>query len=345
MFTTGTKFFYALTVVVLFAAAVNGFGTGGGLSGVLSFGLLGGVGEASGYAVLVFIAAVTAALGTALALLRDGDPEVQASVADLDAPPPAVPAAGPAYWPVVAAFAAALVVLGVVISPVLFVIGGLLGLLVALEWTVQVWSDRASGDPQVNREIRNRLMYPIEIPVAGAAVVGIVIFAVSRMFLALPSLASSLTAVVVAAIVLGFAFLVAYKPKLSRDAIAGLVVVTAVAIVGGGVAAAVVGEREFEVHAEEHGGEGTEGEGGEHEGDETVEGEGGEGEGGEDGEGEGGESGGDDAEVEADADTESGDTGNDTGSETGGEDEAGEGSEEGLGVPGPAVADRSGLAS
>ncbi|MDQ3385332.1 MAG: hypothetical protein M3503_04885, partial [Actinomycetota bacterium] len=270
MFTTGTKFFYAVTVVALFAAAVYGFGTGGGLSGVLSFGLLGGVGDASGYVVLVFIAAVSAVLGTALALLRDGDPEVQAAVAGLDTPPPAVPAAGPAYWPVLGAFAVVLVVLGVVISPVLFVIGGLVGLLVALEWTVQVWSDRASGDPQVNREIRNRLMYPIEIPVAGAAVVGIVIFAVSRMFLALPSLASSLIAVVVAAVVLGFAFLVAYKPKLSRDTIAGLVVVTAVAIVGGGVTAAVVGEREFEIHAEEHeGGEAEEHEGGEAEGGES----------------------------------------------------------------------------
>lgn len=274
MFTTGTKFFYAVTVVALFAAAVVGFGTGGGLSGVLSFGLLGGVGEASGYVVLVFIAVAAAVLGTALALLRDGDPEVQATVAGLDAPPPAVPASGPAYWPVLGAFAAVLVVLGVVISPVLFVIGGLTGLFVALEWTVQVWSDRATGDPEVNREIRNRLMYPIEIPVAGAAAVGIVIFAVSRMFLALPSLASSLTAVVVAAIVLGFAFLVAYRPTLSRDAVAALVVVTALAIVGGGVTAAVVGEREFEVHAEEGEGEheGGEAEEGEHGGGETEEG-------------------------------------------------------------------------
>lgn len=338
MFTTGTKFFYAVTVVALLAAAVYGFGTGGGLSGVLSFGLLGGVGDVSGYSVLVFIAAAAAVLGTALALFRDGDPDVQASVAGLDVPPPAVPASGPAYWPVLGAFAAVLVVLGVVISPVLFVIGALVGLFVALEWTVQVWSDRASGDPQVNREIRNRLMYPIEIPVAGAAVVGIVIFAVSRMFLALPSLASSLTAVVVAAIVLGSAFLVAYRPKLSRDAVAGLVVVTALAIICGGVTAAVVGEREFEVHAEEgEGGEGGEAEGGEHEG-EGSEGEGGEGEGGEHGDGEGGESGGDDAEVETDADVDSGESGNDTGTETGGE------GEEGLGAPGPAAGDPSGLA-
>lgn len=266
MFTTGTKFFYAVAVAAMLGALVYGFGTGGGLSGVLSFGLVGGVGDVSGYAVLVFIAAAAASLGTALALLRDADPDVQAAVARLDEPPPAVPASGPAYWPVLGAFAAVLVVLGVVMSPVLFVVGGLLGLLVALEWTVQVWSDRASGDPQVNREIRNRLMYPIEIPIAGAAVVGIVIFAVSRMFLALPSLASSLTAVLVAAVVLGFGFLAAYRPQLSKDTLAGLVVATALVIVGGGVAAAVVGERDFEVHAEDHG---EEGEGGGHGGDDA----------------------------------------------------------------------------
>ena len=38
----------------------------------------------------------------------------------------------------------------------------LVGLLavVVVEWTVQVWADRATGDPEVNRAIRNRLMYP-----------------------------------------------------------------------------------------------------------------------------------------------------------------------------------------
>ena len=34
-----------------------------------------------------------------------------------------------------------------------------------IEWAVQAWADRATGDPEVNRTIRNRLMYPIEIPV------------------------------------------------------------------------------------------------------------------------------------------------------------------------------------
>lgn len=267
MVTTGTKFFFAVTVVALLGAFVWGFSTGGGLSGVLTFGLLGGIGEASGYVVLVFVAAAAAVLGSATTLLRDADPEVQAAVAHLDETPPATPAAGPAYWPVLGAFAGVLVVFGLVISPVLFIIGGLLGLFVAIEWTVQVWSDRASGDPQVNREIRNRLMYPIEIPMAGAAVVGVVIFAVSRVFLALPSLGSSLIAIVVSAIVLGSAFLVAYRPALSKDAVAGLVVVVALAIVGGGVTAAVVGEREFEVHAEEGGEDGGEGVDAEHGGE------------------------------------------------------------------------------
>ena len=33
----------------------------------------------------------------------------------------------------------------------------------------QRWSERATGDAEVNRQIRNRLMYPIEIPVAEQA--------------------------------------------------------------------------------------------------------------------------------------------------------------------------------
>ena len=48
------------------------------------------------------------------------------------------------------------------------------GLVVLLEWMVSAWADRASGDEAANRRIRNRIMYPLEIPVFGA--IGMVLF-------------------------------------------------------------------------------------------------------------------------------------------------------------------------
>ena len=46
--------------------------------------------------------------------------------------------------------------------------GVIVGIVVLLEWMVSAWSERATGDPEVNRRIRNRVMNPIEIPLFGA---------------------------------------------------------------------------------------------------------------------------------------------------------------------------------
>ena len=80
-------------------------------------------------------------------------------------------------------------------------------------------AERATGDPEVNRQIRNRLMYPIEIPLAGA-VSGVVVMitAISRVFLALDKVSTAVVAVVIGAIILGIGFFVAYRPHLLKDA-------------------------------------------------------------------------------------------------------------------------------
>ena len=55
------------------------------------------------------------------------------------------------------AFGAGLVVLGLVISNVLFMVGCFLLVGVLVEWMVLAWSDRATGDPEVNRRLRRRM--------------------------------------------------------------------------------------------------------------------------------------------------------------------------------------------
>ena len=86
----------------------------------------------------------------------------------------------------------AVLVIGLAVGPIMFTIG-MVGLAICLvEWAVRSWSDRATGDPEVNRSIRNRFMQPVEIP--ALAVIGIagMVLAVSRILLALPKIGSYL---------------------------------------------------------------------------------------------------------------------------------------------------------
>jgi hypothetical protein len=252
MVTTASKFFFGAAAVALAAAVAYGLGTEGDVVGVLTLGLRGPVGDVAGYTVLIAVGVLLACLGTASSILRDADPEVQASVARLESLPPVVAPATTSYWPVLGALGAVVAAIGLVASPVLFVIG-LLGVgIVLLEWMVSAWAERATGDADVNRQIRNRLMYPIEIPVYGALGAVVAVACISRVLLAVSRIGSSVVAIVVAALILLLAFVVAYRPRLSKDLVAGLLVVVALAVVAGGIVGAASGTREFEPHEAEH---------------------------------------------------------------------------------------------
>ena len=249
MVTPASKFFFAGTFAALVAAVAYGIGTDGDLLGVTTAGLMGPVGDVAGYTVLVAIATVLLLLGTTSSVLRDADPEVQAATARLETLPPVVAPTNVSYWPVLGALGAVVAAVGLVASPVLFVVG-LMGVgLVLLEWMVSAWAERATGDPSVNRQIRNRLMYPLEIPVIGALGTLVFVVSISRILLTVSRIGSSVVAIVIAALVLAVGFLVAYRPRLGKDAIAGVLVLFAAVVVVGGVIGAASGSREF-VHEE-----------------------------------------------------------------------------------------------
>lgn len=255
MTTTASKLYLGAAVLALLSAWVYGWGTGGGLTGVMLLGLKGGVGELAGYTILVSASGVLFFLGSATSVLRDADPETQAAVARLEVAP-AVTAPAGSYWPAVGALSVVVAVVGLVASPVVFVIGCLGFIVVTLEWMVTAWSERATGDPAVNRQIRNRLMYPIEIPLFGAIGMLVLVVCLSRVFLALDKVSTAVAAMVIGAIILALAFLIAYRPNLPKDAIAAILVVAAIAVLVAGVAAASSGSRQFEHHEEEgHDGE------------------------------------------------------------------------------------------
>ncbi len=250
MITTGTKWFFGLGFVTLVLAWAYGWTTGGNGLGPITAGYKGGVGDHFGYGVLLSAAAISFVLGVVQTAVRDADAEVVAQLTGTDRVPTVTPA-GTSYWPVVGAFGAALTIVGLVTTVTVFVFGLITLGIVLIEWTVQAWADKATGDPATNREIRNRLMNPVEVPAAGLLAVALVVVAFSRVFLTLSSESAVWVATALAAVIFIVGVLVASRPKLGANVIVGLVLAGAALVLVAGVVAAANGEREFHEQGEE----------------------------------------------------------------------------------------------
>jgi len=261
MFTTGFKLYFGIAVGLFTAAIVYGYSTGGGGFGPAVWGWKGGVGDHVGYVILMGLAVVAGTIGLVLVTFRDADPAAQAHYAGVEELP-STPTVTGSIWPVVGAFGAGTMVVGLALHSAIFVVGLVLCAAVAIEWSMDAWADRATGDPATNRKLRNHIMAPIEIPAAGAAAVGLIVLAASRILLNASKNGAVIWAGVIAVVILGIGTLYATKPKLNKNIISGLVLVSACAVLAGGIVAAVDGEREFHPHqvhdeddspAEDHG--------------------------------------------------------------------------------------------
>lgn len=255
MIPTGSKLWFGVTAFAL-AAAVAYFAASRG--------------EELGTMVLLALAVAGFTLGVLSALVRDGDPHPDQGgpVTDRQGASAGTAVVAPgrvqlaAAWPAMAAVGAAVIAVGLATGGVLAYVGVVLLVAAGVEWMVQAWAERATDDATANRELRNRLMYPFEIPLLAAAVIGLVVIAFSRVLLAVSKVGSTVVAIVVAALILGAGFLLTSRPKLSSSLLTVVVAVGVIGLLGGGIVGAVVGEREFEVH---------EGEGNEEEGEGGVE--------------------------------------------------------------------------
>ena len=265
MFTTGSKWFFGLGLLGLVLAAAYGWTSGGDGLGPLTAGYKGGVGDHFGYTVLLTLAVAAIVLGCVCVATRDADPKALAQVAGTEEPPAAVPPAHLAYWPLAGAFGVALVALGLVISNVMFIAGFLVLLAVLVEWMVLAWSDHATGDPAANKVVRDRLMGPFEVPLAGVLLAGVVVVALSRVFLTTSKEAAVWAAMVASIIILLIGWLIAQRSKLSPNVVAGILVLAAAGVVTAGVVSAAQGERTIEPHhveSEDHEADPAEGESG-----------------------------------------------------------------------------------
>ncbi|MCY4068580.1 MAG: hypothetical protein OXE79_05680 [Acidimicrobiaceae bacterium] len=247
MFTTGFKLFFGLFGAFVLAALAYGYSTGGDGVGPLSLGWKGGVGDHIGYTLLVALAAVSLTISVVLVSYRDADADAQARLRQL-AEVPADSAVTASVWPVLASFGVGAAVLGLVLHPLVFTLGLALVALSLIEWTMDAWADSATGDAAANRELRNRIMAPIEIPVIGALAIGVVVLAASRIFLNVSQLQAVAAAGVVSSLILAGAWLYVARPGQGRRLVRVLGAVAALGLLVGGVLAAVAGERDFEHH-------------------------------------------------------------------------------------------------
>ncbi len=264
MFTAGFRFFGLLSLMGLVGAISYGIATADTsgddylgiidteiLKGVFSLGWEGGVGSHLGYVVFIFLAITGLGLAIVLMAFRDADPQAVAQLEGLEAAPE--PSSAPAnmnFWPVVMAFGMAIILVGLITSAAIFVIGIILATVAILEWTVFAWSEKLTGDPVVNRQIRNRLMAPIEIPVLGAAGAAVLALGASRVFLAVSEASAVWVGTAMASVIFLSAIYIAAKPRISKSVIASLLVLGAVAVIAAGIASAAIGSRE--IHTEEH---------------------------------------------------------------------------------------------
>jgi len=245
MLTKGTKFWLALCLTAMVAAAFAGYTTGGDETGPLTLGWKGAVGNHIVYGTLMMMSAATGLLAMLASAFRDADADAVAQLLETEDAPDVQIKTGPSVWPVIGAAGFAVMMLGLVLHPAVFVAGLLIVVAMGIEWTMTNWSEKLTGDPVHNREMRENLLRPIEIPLLSLVGIGVLVLAVSRILLASSVNGAVIVATVVGVGIFALAFFVSTRPTLPRALLQGILALGFVAIIVGGIVAAANGEREF----------------------------------------------------------------------------------------------------
>ena len=235
MLTTGSKLFLGLAGFTLVAFVVYGIAQ--------DFGALGAIGMLSLLLVLV-------GLGSFSLYTRDANVSAMDDAQVRTAAAAAPPVSG-AAWPLVGALGAVLLVVGVITDARWFVAGIVVVVVAIAEWLVQAWSDRATGDRATNADIRGRVLSPLELPIAGAILLALLIFGFSRVMLALPRDVGPIVFIGSAILIVLFGILFARSVMVRAGVVASICAVGVIAIVAGGIAGAIVGERDELTEAQE----------------------------------------------------------------------------------------------
>ena len=226
MITTSSKLFYGLGAVAFAAAIVWMIANDGG----------------SGAVALVFVATASIFLGAIASFVRDGH-VLSTDTEQHDSAPAAQRGSGRSWFPLGTALSLGTVIVGLVTSPGIFKVGVALLLAMLGEWLIQNWSDRASSDPRYNERVRGRVVHPLEIPIAGALLLAVIVLSFSRVFLSLSVNAGPIVFAIVGALILFFGSMLSIRPGTSRRVVGTICGVALVGLSVVGVVLALDGER------------------------------------------------------------------------------------------------------
>lgn len=252
--TPGFKLFGGIAVVAFVGAFV--FAVGGNFAntdqglidsvvGPLTFGWKGGVGSQLGYALLLGTAVGSGAVAGMIQAFRDADPESQAEVTQVEVRPLTAIPHGASYAPIAVALAGVGLLIGLAASTPLAMASAFVIAATAVVWTTRAWANRATDDDATNSAMYERLMEPWRVPVMSVVIVAIVVLGVSRLLLATTKTGSVVVFVLIAIAFFGITALIASRPRMPRNALALLILLTVLIVLGSAIAGLVVGQREF----------------------------------------------------------------------------------------------------
>lgn len=225
---TGLKLYIGIAVAAAGAAIIGGYTSGGGLTGPISAGYKGGIGDHVSYVVLAGVAFSSLIVGGLLTYFRDVDAEEVARAMGTDAVPIGQRPVAESVWPGVAGVGVGFLMVGMAVSAAVTGIGIVILAIVAFEWTMTAWADRVTGDPKTNIALRDQLMGPFEVPLLGLLAGGVLVLAASRIFLRFPGTGAVILGAVLSVVILGVAILMVQGDKLPKglgNALAGALAV------------------------------------------------------------------------------------------------------------------------
>ena len=253
MIPTGFKLYFGIAIAAATAAAIGGYSSGGSVVGPISAGYKGGVGDQVSYVVLVGVAFVALIVGTLLTLFRDADAESVARSMGVDVAPVGQRPVAASIWPIIAGLGFAFVAVGMAVSSAVTGVGIAILAMVAFEWTMTAWADRATGDAATNIKLRDQVMGPFEVPLLGLLGGGVIVIAASRIFLRFPGTGAVVFGSLISIVILAVGVLFAQSPKMSKNALTSIAGVLAVSILAFGGWSAATTEHHEEDSSEEVG--------------------------------------------------------------------------------------------
>ena len=226
MFSTGSKLSLGLTGSAVAGTVVYGF--------FQKWDMLGVIGLGAAVLAMALIAGV-------VLFVRDGDVSTEpAGVATANA---AQQAPNASLWPLAGGIGGVVLVIGLITDKRWFIAGASVLFITLIEWMIQAWAERASGDRAYNSRVRGWVIHPLELPILGALGLGALIFAFSRIMLRANKTVGPTLFIALAALITVFGFIFTATKRPSKSVIAGICVVGAAAVLTGGIWAAAVGER------------------------------------------------------------------------------------------------------